>query len=268
MIDTGSAVALRLDGVTRAYAEKRAVTDVTLEIRRGELVCLLGPSGAGKTTLLRLMSGMIEPSSGDVSVFGVPLLEIQRGLELASVVGMMQQQLDLVPRQAVKHNIEAGLLGRWSVWRALAGLVLPVQSHAATSAARRVGLGERFFTRVDRLSGGEQQRVALARLLVQDPRIILADEPVASLDPELAADLLALLRELALETNKTLVVSVHVPEFAANYFDRVIGIRDGKIDFDLAAGDLSQERLRALYLLNGRGAPSVPEAVVQAQSTA
>lgn len=267
MIDSGSPIAVRLDGVSRAYAERRAVDDLTLEIRRGELVCLLGPSGSGKTTLLRLMSGMIEPSSGDVRLFGIPLQEFAPGLELASVVGMMQQQLDLVPQLAVKHNIEAGLLGRWSVWRALAGLVLPVRSDAASGAARRVGLEESFSTRVDRLSGGEQQRVALARLLVQDPAIIIADEPVASLDPELASDLLSLLRELALESKKTLVVSVHVPEFAANYFDRVIGLREGKIEFDLPADRVSRERLDALYLLNGRTGPSAPEAQALVQSS-
>ncbi len=263
MIDSGSPVAVQLDGVSRAYAEKRAVTDITLEIRRGELVCLLGPSGSGKTTLLRLMLGMIEPSSGDVRLFGSPLQDIAPGLELASVAGMMQQQLDLVPQLAVKHNIEAGLLGRWSAWGALAGLVLPVRSDVASNAARRVGLEECFSTRVDRLSGGEQQRVALARLLVQDPAIIIADEPVASLDPELAAGLLSLLRKLAIESNKTLIVSSHVPDYAASYFDRVIGLRHGRGEFDLPAGSLSRERLDSLYSLSGRAGPSAAEALVQ-----
>ncbi|MBI4305081.1 MAG: ATP-binding cassette domain-containing protein [Chloroflexi bacterium] len=232
---------------------------MTLEVQRGEQVCLLGPSGAGKTTLLRLMAGMVEPSSGGITVFGTPLQDIRRGPELASVVGMMQQQLDLVPQLAVRHNIEAGLLGRWSTWRAVAGLLLPVQSHAAASAARRVGLEDKFFTRVDRLSGGEQQRVALARLLVQDPAILLVDEPVASLDPELATDLLSLLRDLTIETNKTLVASLHSPEFATNFFERVIGLRNGRIEFDLPSSKVSRRRLDALYQLNGRA--SGPESV-------
>ncbi|MEX0761095.1 MAG: ATP-binding cassette domain-containing protein [Dehalococcoidia bacterium] len=244
--------------LSKVYSGTRALQGVTLTVDRGETVALVGPSGAGKTTLLRLMAGMLPPSGGQIHVLGRPLGRLRPGKELTGLVGMMQQRLDLVPQLSVRNNVEAGLLGRWSLLRSLAGLVLPVEHPGARAAIERVGLGAKRHDRVARLSGGEQQRVALARVLVQDPAVILADEPVASLDPALAEDLLTLLTDIAKESGRTVIASLHSPDLARRHFARVVGLRDGAVAFDVSARDLTDSLLESVYRLpagsNGRAA--------------
>jgi len=175
---------------------------------------------------------------------------------------MMQQQLDLIPQLAVKHNVQAGYLGRWGILRSLAALALPIESPSARIAVRRVGLEDRFNVRVGRLSGGEQQRVALARLIAQDPDVFLADEPVSALDPVLADDLLGLLREVASTSKdgdrlpRTLIASVHQPELALLHFDRMVALKEGRIAFDKPSNEVSTSDLQQLYELESRS-PSV-----------
>ncbi len=211
------------------------------------MMALIGPSGAGKTTLLRLITGMLKPLSGEVSLYGVRPYDIESSADRTQLVGMMQQRLDLVTQLSVRHNADAGMLGRWGLLRSLAALVLPISHPAADAALERVGLAGRGADRVGRLSGGEQQRVALARVLVQDPQIIVADEPVASLDPALADELLGLLREIAVERGRTVIASLHTPELARLHFDRAIGLREGSIAFDVPATDLTPELLSGVY---------------------
>lgn len=249
-----------LSGVRASFGSITALDGVDLEIPAGQRVALVGPSGAGKTTLLRLLAGLVRPTTGSVTLAGRSLDELSAG-QLPRVVGMMQQRLDLVPQLSVKHNVQAGALGRWGVLRAMAALLLPLESPDARAAAARVGIEQRFHQRVGRLSGGEQQRTALARLLVQDPRILVVDEPVSSLDPARADDLLALLSDLAREGGRTLVASLHAPELARRHFDRIIGLRDGRIAFDLPPGQVTTEVLERVYRLlvplNGE-APQAP----------
>jgi phosphonate transport system ATP-binding protein len=240
-------LACQLDSVSVRYRQFTALTDVSLRIAEGETVAIVGPSGAGKTSLLRLLSGMLRQVSGSVFMFGRPLAAMDHRRELPLLVGMMQQRFDLVPQLSVRNNVEAGMLGQWNLLRTVAGLFLSVRHPGAAEAIRRVGLEGRGNDRVSKLSGGEQQRVALARVLTQAPRIILADEPVASLDPELADDLLSLLRQIADEQGRTVIASLHVPEMARRHFDRVIGLRHGTITFDVPASELREEQLRDLY---------------------
>lgn len=236
-----------LHAVTVSYRGRLAVGPVSLRIAGGETVALVGPSGAGKTSLLRVLAGQLRPSSGRVSLGGTDPLRLRGRTALPRLVGLVPQRLDLIPQLSVKHNVQAGALGRWGVLRSLAALLLPLEHPPARDGADRLGLGERFHQRVADLSGGEQQRVALARLLVQDPEVLLVDEPVASLDPALADDLLALLRDLAREQGRTLVASLHTPDLARRHVDRIIGLRDGRVAFDLPSRQVTADVLRSLY---------------------
>lgn len=242
-------LACSLRGVSRSFPGAVALRDVDLDVPVGQTVALVGPSGAGKTTLLRILAGLGTPDRGEVLLHGRPLAEVRRAEDRPTVVGMMQQSFDLVPQLSVKHNVQAGLLGRWSVVRSLAALVLPLEHSAARQALGRVGLEGRIHDRVALLSGGEQQRVALARLLVQDPSILLADEPISSLDPALSDDLLGLLVRLARERQRTVVVSLHEPAFALRHFERILALRDGRIAFDRPAGEVSRPDLESVYAL-------------------
>ncbi len=241
--------AVRLVGATRRFGDRVAVDAVDLTIHRGERVALLGPSGAGKSTLLALLNAAQRPTSGVVEVLGhdlttltgAPLRVVQRR------VGTIGQRLDLVDQVRVLHNVNAGRLGGWSTMRSLAALTLPRTDPVVASALEAVGLGWAAHERTERLSGGERQRVAIARLLVQDPELVLADEPVSSLDPSRASEVLGLLRTAT--PDGTLVVSLHQPELARIHCTRVVGLQQGRVVLDRPAADLDDDLLAELYAL-------------------
>lgn len=240
--------AIVIEQVSKKYAGAIALAPLTLRIQRGERVALVGPSGSGKTTLLNLLSGTITPDEGRVYLHGQLLNELQPGRQLARLVGIMHQQFDLVDNLAVVHNVLAGRLGEWGLLRSLFSLIIPQDIALAKQALERVGLLNKIFTRTSQLSGGEQQRVALARLLIQNPQIILADEPVSSLDPARAKDLILLLIDIVREQKVTLVASLHSVHHL-QYFSRVIALRNGQLYFDLPAEQVRQSDLDALYEL-------------------
>ncbi|MGH2541158.1 MAG: phosphonate ABC transporter ATP-binding protein, partial [Ardenticatenaceae bacterium] len=173
----------QVESASKVYSAKVALAQVSLTINDGETVALVGPSGSGKTTLLHLLAGVIQPTEGHIALNGRFLSEMKPGRELSSLVGVIHQQFDLVPHLSVLNNVLAGRLGQWGMLKSLVSLVSPRDKHLAERALQRVGLSDKMYERASRLSGGEQQRVAIARLLVQDPRVIIADEPVSSLDP-------------------------------------------------------------------------------------
>jgi len=243
-----------------SYGRVVAVGPLSLTVPVGQSVALVGPSGAGKTTLLRLLAGQLRPTRGQVVVGGRDLHRPLGRRELPRLVGLLPQRLDLVPQLSVKHNVQAGALGRWGLLRALAALLLPVEHPPARTAVERMGLADRFLDRVADLSGGEQQRVALARLLVQDPSLVLADEPVAALDPARAEQLLDLLRATAREGDRTLVASLHDPDLARRHVDRVIGLRAGRVLFDLPPPRVTPDLLAELYRLLSPVGDRVPDA--------
>ena len=238
-----------LEGVRKIFDDLAAIDDVTLTVGRGERVAFIGPSGAGKTTLVRILNLTLLPTAGRVILDGVDVAALSgAGLRRARMrIGTIYQQQNLVGRLRVVHNVLAGNLGRWSTATALASLVRPRGVVEAERALTDVGIPEKLFSRTDELSGGQQQRVAIARVLVQDPDVILADEPVSSVDPTLAVTIVSLLRDLSAESGKTLLMNLHSVELALTYFPRIVGIRDGRIRFDLAPDQISPEMLAGLY---------------------
>ncbi len=239
-----------LVGATKRYGPMVALAPLSLTIAPGERVALMGPSGSGKTTLLYLLAGVIQPEEGRVAIAGRSTEMLRPGRDLARLVGVMAQGFDLVPSLAVVHNVLAGRLGEWGIGRSLLSLVFPRELPLAQAALNRVGIGTKLYERTARLSGGEQQRVALARLLVQRPRAILADEPVSSVDPARAEDLLTLLVGVAAEEGRTLIASMHAVPLALRYFSRVIALRHGHLVFDRATTAVTEADLTALYDLH------------------
>lgn len=246
---SNTAPLFELVGVDKHFGHVTALTDVTLRVWPGERVALVGPSGAGKSTLLSLLNGSSLPSRGTVRVLGHDLGRLARPARrrVQRQIGTVYQQFHLVPNLAVVHNVNAGHLGRWPFLKAAFSLIRPLDVAAARDALAQVGLPEKLYERTDTLSGGQQQRVALARVLVQDPVAILADEPVASLDPERGREVLDLMRDLSQRHHKTLVASLHLVEFARSHFDRLVGLRGGRVLFDAAAADVTRDMLDALY---------------------
>ena len=246
---SGSTPMFELAQVSKTYPGIVAVSPLSLEIARGERVALMGPSGSGKSTLLKLLSGSLRPTKGRLLISGTDSDLLRPGRDLSSLVGMMPQSLDLILSLSVVHNVTAGRLGQWSFVKSLVSLVSPREVDRVEQALERVGIGDKIYERTSHLSGGQQQRVALARLLVQQPQAILADEPVASVDPARAENLVALLTELTTENKQTLVVSLHTVALALKYFDRIIALRDSAVVFDRHVSLVTDADLAALYAL-------------------
>jgi len=245
----------RLERVRKLFGRRQVALDgVDLEIRKGERVTLIGPSGAGKTTLFRLLNCTLRPTSGNIWINGdeVATLHGKQLRQARRKIGTVYQQHNLIPRLKVIHNVLAGQLGRWSTLGSLASLIKPHDAELAHKALDQVGIPEKLFDRTDELSGGQQQRVAIARVLVQDPEVVLADEPVSSVDPPLASTIVRLLIDISRDTGKTLVVSLHSVDLAMAYFPRVIGIRNGTTAFDLSPDKISEDMLEELYAGSGR----------------
>jgi len=239
-----------LRGVRKAFGDEPPALDrVSLAIGDGEHVAFVGPSGAGKTTLFRLLNLTLRPTDGTILLDGVDVTALDgAGLRRARRrIGTVYQQHNLVGRLRVVHNVLAGNLGRWSLATALASLALPRAAGEAERALTQVGIPEKLWARTDELSGGQQQRVAIARLLLQDPDVILADEPVSSVDPALAVTIVTLLRELAHASRKTLLINLHSVELALGFFPRIVGVREGRIVFDLAPDKVTPALLAELY---------------------
>ncbi|MGY1839150.1 MULTISPECIES: phosphonate ABC transporter ATP-binding protein [unclassified Modestobacter] len=236
-----------MDGVSVRYGGTTALTGVDLTVGAGERVALVGPSGAGKSTLLGLVNGSVLPTAGSLEVLGADPAAL-RGPALRRLrarVGTVHQHLELVGQLRVVHNVNAGRLGDWSAARAAWSLVRPQGMPEVLAALAAVGLADRAYERTERLSGGQRQRVAVARLLVQGPELVLADEPASALDPVLADAVLGLLAGLATERGGALVASLHDPALALRHCTRVVGLVDGWVVLDapaerLTVGDLAE----------------------------
>lgn len=249
MTNPVSELPVRLAGATVSYGAKTVLAAVNLNIAAGERVAIIGPSGAGKTTLFRLIAGLVHPAGGTVRTLGQDTARL-RGRALARLrreLGYLHQQDNLIAPLRVVHNVLMGRLGHWSLARALLSLLWPQEIERARQALTRVELGDRLWAMPDELSGGQQQRVAVARLMVQQPRLILADEPVSALDLRLGREIIELLCELAGEAGATLLVNLHTLDLLQGHFERVVALRDGRIFWEGRPEAISQSLLRELY---------------------
>jgi phosphonate transport system ATP-binding protein len=238
-----------LHGAGLRYGAVRALAGVDLTVRAGERVALIGPSGAGKSSLLGLLNGTLAPTGGRVLTMGVELASAppRERRAVQRRVGTIHQRLDLVDQLQVVHNVNAGRLGRWPLWRALLSLASPRETERARAALERVGLAGRMRERTDRLSGGQRQRVAIARVLVQEADAVLADEPIASLDPGLGREVLDLLLAASGEIGATALVSLHDVDAALGRFERVVALRDGAVAFDGPPSGLAPAAVQELF---------------------
>ena len=275
-------IAIDVRGLRKTFGDNNvALRDVSLRVGRGEMVALLGASGSGKSTLLRHLSGLQRADAGSDSRIAVLGQQVQHGGRLAdevravrSQVAMIFQQFNLVDRLPVMMNVLAGALHRLPLWRTLLQRFPADERQHAAAALQRVGIERCAWQRASTLSGGQQQRAAISRALVQGAKVILADEPIASLDPESSRRVMELLAEVNREFGVTVLVSLHQVDYAFAFCPRTIALRAGEVVYDGPTVALTAERLRELYgaqteeLLLGRieatDARPLPQAALQA----
>jgi len=247
--DLSPAVPVQLESASVAYGSRRALSGINLTISAGERVAIIGPSGAGKTTLFRLVSGLVKPLEGRVLTLGRDTRRLT-GRPLARLrreVGFLHQRDNLVGELRVVHNVLMGRLGHWILPRSLLSLIWPQEIDRARAALARVELADRIWSLPGELSGGQQQRVAVARLMVQQPRLVLADEPVSALDLRLGREVIELLCDMATQDGVTLLVNLHTLDLLQGHFDRVIALREGLLFWQGRPEEISQDLLRELY---------------------
>jgi phosphonate transport system ATP-binding protein len=242
-------VSIRLQGASLRHGQVQALNAVDLRIDKGERVAIIGPSGAGKSSLLHLMATAVQPSGGELTLLDAQpwALSARARQRLRSRVALVHQAPPLPPRQRVVTAVLAGRLGQWGTLHGLLNLLHPSDVPGARQALAELGLADKLFVQCGQLSGGQLQRVGIARALYQRPEVLLADEPVSAMDPVLADHSLALLNRHAQAHGVTLVASLHAVDLALAHFPRVIGIREGQVAFDCPAEAVTEGLLEALY---------------------
>ena len=241
---------IKFDKVNKVYPNGlHALKNVSLEINQGEFVAIMGLSGAGKSTLLRTINRMHDISEGSLIVNGQEIKNL-KGKDLRAFrrkVGMVFQSFNLVTRTTVINNVLTSRVPDMPLWKSIIGLYSKEDKIIALEALDKVGILDKAYVRADQLSGGQQQRVALARTLAQKPEIILADEPVAALDPITATQVMDDFKKINKELNMSVLINIHHVDLALKYADRVIGIKAGEIVYDGAAKDVTNEVLKQIY---------------------
>ena len=241
---------IKFDKVNKVYPNGlHALKNVSLEINQGEFVAIIGLSGAGKSTLLRTINRMHDISEGSLIVNGQEIKNL-KGKDLRTFrrkVGMVFQSFNLVTRTTVINNVLTSRVPDMPLWKSIIGLYSKEDKIIALEAVDKVGILDKAYVRADQLSGGQQQRVALARTLAQKPEIILADEPVAALDPITATQVMDDFKKINKELNMSVLINIHHVDLALKYADRVIGIKAGEIVYDGAAKDVTNEVLKQIY---------------------
>lgn len=241
---------LRVENLTKVFPDGTvALKDVSFQVQEGEFLAIIGLSGSGKSTLLRCINRLIDPTAGRVLWDDVDITAAQ-GRDLRRIrrqIGMVFQQFNLVKRSTVTTNVLSGRLGYAHPWWSLVHRFTAEDQERARAALERVGIEEKADNRADQLSGGQQQRVGIARALMQEPRLMLADEPVASLDPVLAHSILQYLELLNRQDGITVLCSLHFLDLVHRYASRVIGLKAGEMVFDGLPSELTRERFKEVY---------------------
>jgi phosphonate transport system ATP-binding protein len=241
---------LAIRGLRKSFGETRVLNDVSFDIAPGEFVVVLGPSGTGKSTLFRCITRLTEPDGGEICCDGVTVTDLKgrRLLEFRRHVGFVFQQFNLVKRLNAIDNVLSGRLADAPLWRVLCRRFDNADRQYALNCLDAVGLLDYAYCRADSLSGGQQQRVAIARALAQGGKIIIADEPIASLDPETALGVLRVLRNIAHQRQIAILCSLHQADLATQMADRIIGFRDGRLVLDKSTSSLSVDDTRCIYV--------------------
>lgn len=241
---------LKVEHLYKVYPNgTQALKDVSFQVEDGEFLAVIGLSGSGKSTLLRCINRLIEPTSGKViwngtDVTAMPSSEMRK---VRRQIGMVFQQFNLVKRSSVITNVLSGRLGYVSPWQSLANYFSPENKKRAIDNLAQVGLSEKAYVRADSLSGGQQQRVGIARALMQEPKLILADEPVASLDPVLAHSILKYLEQLNKERGITVLCSLHFLDLVHRYASKAIALKDGQVVFQGLPKEIDDAQFKAIY---------------------
>ncbi len=247
------AAVLSIRNVSKTFGQRKALGGVSIDVQKGEMIALIGPSGSGKSTLLRSISALqtIDAGDGLITAFDGPVQQNGRidgnVRRTRTRIGMIFQQFNMVGRLSLFSNVALGSLGRINFWRGVFGLWPAETKQAVMAALHRFGLAEYASQRANTLSGGQQQRGAIARALVQKAKIILADEPVASLDPVAARRVMEILRDLNKNDGLTVLVTLHQVDYALRYCDRVVALKAGQIVYDGPAGGLKTAQLIDIY---------------------
>jgi phosphonate transport system ATP-binding protein len=252
-------VSLQLDNVSLQYAQGlRSLRRLSLQVAAGERVAVIGPSGAGKTSLLRVAASALRPGEGRVVLLGSNPWQLGAAAlrRLRARIGVVHQAPPIPPRLRVVTAVLSGRLGQWSTWKALRSLLYPVDIEGAREVLARLDLADRLFDRCDRLSGGQLQRVGIARALYQQPELLLADEPVSALDPTMADAAVGQLIAYSESRGATLVASLHAVDLALKWFPRLVGLRGGELVFDLPAERVTRALLQELYANEGAVLPT------------
>jgi phosphonate transport system ATP-binding protein len=242
-------LAFSLQRVGKTFGNVQVLSDISFDIAEGEKIAIIGPSGAGKTTLFRLLCAVLKPNVGRIIALGrdTSLLRSRSLRRLRREIGILYQTDNLIPHLRVVHNVLMGKLGHWWMPRALLSLFWPQDLASARAALEKVELADKLWSMPGELSGGQQQRVAMARLMVQQPRIMLADEPVSQLDIRLGREIIELLTEIASSMGTTLLVNLHTLELLHGNFERVIALRGGHLFWQGTPLEITRKTLLDLY---------------------
>ncbi|PIG08161.1 phosphonate ABC transporter ATP-binding protein [Comamonas sp. 26] len=249
---------ITIRNLRKSYVSNHVLHGIDMDVKAGEFVVMLGLSGAGKSTLLRCMNGLNQPDSGTLQVGGIDLMQKHSRRELARHVAMVFQHHNLVQRLSVRKNVLTGRLGQVGTLASVLQLFRQSDIALADECLQRVGLAHKADERTEALSGGQMQRVGIARALAQQPQVILADEPVASLDPKTARSVLQYLREATRELGIAVVCNLHQVDYAKEFGDRIVGLSQGRMVFDGAPELLNEDALNAIYSSDVQHPPQSP----------
>ena len=241
---------LKINNVTKEYnGGTIALSNISFSVEEGEFVSVIGPSGAGKSTLLRCINRMIDVTDGEITFDGVEVMNLNKNKlrKLRTKIGMIFQHYNLVDRLSVIENVLHGRLGHKSTISGVLGIYNNEEKIKAYNMIKILGLTEQIYKRCDQLSGGQKQRVGIARALIQDPRMLLCDEPIASLDPNSSKIIMDHLKRINTEMRITCIVNLHQVTVALNYSDRIIGVKDGKIVYEGSPKDITPEDIYNIY---------------------